>query len=111
LVCPLTPPLIGGYLRRNTNPCVGTSEDRAFGVCAYGYQRCERGNDNTSALLTCELIYNEPCACLVTHPQLYEDRWEQGYVVLASVCRDYVSQFPGSTECRDAHWNPLPPAP
>jgi len=45
----------------------------------------------------------------VTHPQIDESRWVLGYVVLASVCRDYQLHFPSSTECVDAEWNPLPP--
>ena len=43
------------------------------------------------------------------HFQFDELRTVQGYVVLASVCRDYQPHVPGSTECVDAEWNPLPP--
>jgi len=111
--CPLQPfggfitPVAPGFL----GSCVGFSESRALGVCAYGNQRCSRGNTgpNEGTLQVCELGYGEPCACLVTHPQLDESRWLQGYVVLASVCRDYQLHFPGSSECVDAAWNPLPP--
>ena len=89
--------------------CVGFSELRSFGVCADA-GTCIRGNEpgTSVALQQCELGYGEPCACLVTHPQLDESRTVQSYVVLASVCRQYQLHFPGSTECVDGNWDPLP---
>jgi len=91
---------------------VALSETRAFGVCAYADRgRCVRGADENNAVVLvgfCEEGYGESCACLVTHPQVDESRWLQGYVVLDSVCRDYHRRFPDSTECVDAHWAPIP---
>ena len=114
LRCPAQP--LGGGIFGPPSPsylgsCSGLSETRSFGVCAYGVQRCSRGNPdaNDTSVRLCELGYGEPCACLVTHPQLDESRWVLGYVVLASVCRDYRLHFPSSTECVDAAWSPLPP--
>ena len=92
-------------------PCVGLSETRNLGVCTYRTGRCARGRDslNRRRLVRCADWYGEPCAILVTHPQLDEAHFEQGYPVLTSLCRDYAARFPDSAECVDAAWNPLPP--
>jgi len=112
LRCPRAPraQLSGARTPSDPQTCVGFSETRPFGVCAHE-GTCVRSNQQGTAIdvALCELDYGEPCACLVTHPQLDESRTVQGYVVLASVCRDYRLHFPGSTECVDAEWNPLPP--
>jgi len=114
LRCPLYPEVL--FFAHEIRPgppqsCVAFSETRSFGVCAWGDTRCTQGNPegNQFDLDSCNTGYGEPCACLVTHPQLHESRSVLGYVVLASVCRDYQLHFPSSTECVDAEWNPLPP--
>jgi len=90
--------------------CVAFSEQRAFGVCAYPHE-CVRGLDSANDvwLRICAMDYGEPCACLVTHEPPDASPPLQGYYVLASVCHDYQLHFPGSTDCVDAAWNPLPP--
>jgi len=90
--------------------CVAFSETRAFGVCQFRNRRCARGADEENAIVLgfCEEGYGESCACLVTHPQVDESRGVLGYFVLASVCRDYHTRFPDSTDCVDAHWAPIP---
>ena len=112
--CPRYPEIAGLSDEPQPGPpqsCVAFSETRSFGVCAWGQARCSQSRLEGNGLLLdwCSRGYGEPCACLVTHPQLDESRTVQGYVVLASVCRDYQLHFPGSTECVDAEWNPLPP--
>jgi len=112
LRCPRYPEILLGPDIRPGPPqaCVGFSETRSFGVCAWGSSRCSRGNDEDNSILLgwCATGYGQDCSCLVTHPQVDESRWLQGYVVLASVCRDYHRRFPDSTECVDAHWAPIP---
>lgn len=91
-------------------PCVGMSETRNLGVCSFLPGRLVRGDDsqNIRAIRGCADWYGEPCAGLVTHPQLGPAEREQAYLILASVCRDYAARFPDSAECVDARWNPLP---
>jgi len=103
--------IVGGpYDPTEPAPCLGLSETRNLGVCGYAPGRAIRGGDfgNGRAIARCADWYGEPCAILVTHPQLDEAHFEQGYLLLASVCRDYAARFRDSAECVGADWSPLP---
>jgi hypothetical protein len=100
--------------------CVGLSDDRSFGVCAYPRWRCledftvievpdgTQFSGNEFALGRCEQAMGGPCACMHTLPTPEASAAEHGFAVLESVCRTYASHHPGLVVCRDAWWNPLP---
>jgi len=105
--CPATPEF--GDTERH-QPCAGVSDQRAFGVCTYTRHRCVSSDPdfNQRYLFFCRSHYGEPCACMVPHPQTNEPEWQQGFVVLESVCHRYSEEHGDLAECRNADWEVIP---
>jgi hypothetical protein len=93
------------------NPCVGYSDDRAFGICAFMARRCSE-ETAWELIHECEshwiTWFLGPCACMLLEPQAtLPEVGRTGFVVPADACQRYQSYYPGQVECRDARWNPL----
>lgn len=104
--CPVTtePAVIPpGATRELERACVGLSDTRGFGVCAYaGYQCNQRHIDMWLGL--CRGFYDEDCACMVTRPRSPWVEEDFGFLVLGSACRAYRDVYPDSIECHGAGW-------
>lgn len=93
--------------------CVGLSDERSFGICSFRRLRCSP-NNAPQLLSECENAHSawwsgfEPCACLVSRSQPGAVPGPLGFVAPAGACSKYQALFPGSVECRDAHWNLVP---
>lgn len=104
---------VGADHSLHISPCVGLSDDRGFGLCAFRRRRC--GQSNAADLIPgCSKAVSawwsgfRPCACLVSVERPDEAPEPLGFVVPAEACLQYRSWFPESVECRDADWMPIP---
>lgn len=88
-----------------TPPCVGVSDRRRFGVCAYDDSPCREGD--TGDLEDCREHYGEPCACMIPSPQPDVAEQDRGFIVLRRSCLLYERSMPGAVQCRDAGWDTL----
>ncbi len=97
--------------------CLGVSDTRAFGVCGrVNAAPCRRGDDFSRTVLEeyCPSVLTtagfpaEPCVCLLPRPQAATRDGEFGWPVPLSVCETYRASYPGSADCVDADWNPVP---
>lgn len=93
------------------NPCVGFSDTRAFGICAFTERRCAESNaadllpECGTQLLT---WFPEPCACMVVEPQAtLPEVGRTGFPVPSEACQRYRSFYPDQVECLDEGWNSL----
>jgi hypothetical protein len=91
--------------------CIGFSDSRAFGICAFLKRRC--APSNSAELITeCETHpatwFPGACACMLVDPQAsLPDVGRTGHVVPAEACKRYQSFYPDQVECRDGTWNLL----
>lgn len=87
--------------------CIGTSDTRAFGVCAYDRERCGP-NHTIGEFNICMSNYGgQPCACMVLKPVPDGISSEGGYMVLGSACQAYQAIYPDGVECRRLDWSEL----
>ena len=85
---------------QHAHSCVGLSDDRGYGVCAFGRHRCDPGNVS-SQLDECEGWYGRPCSCLVPLPSPVDNL---GFPVLQETCQRYVEDYPEHVRCMDRSW-------
>jgi hypothetical protein len=98
-------------LGRQRPPCVGLSDQRGIGLCAYNEARCVRGNPDRTTFdrLECSLFYDDaPCSCMVTRESSGDGYGDLGYIVLHSACALYRSEHAGLVDCVNEHWETLP---
>ena len=89
--------------------CMGQSEERGFGICAFGDSPCAQDRpQGIGSPARCPSFYGGPCACMRLRNSEGELR-EWGHATLAASCVAYRERYPGSVECMDPHeWEPLP---
>lgn len=107
VICPWT----SSAVPEPKTPCVGFSDTRAFGICAFTSRRCAASNVE-AMVEECESASHSwfvgHCACMVLepHPQLPQVG-PTGFVVPAEACTRYRSFYPEGVECRDESWSLL----
>ena len=96
----------GAFQEPERGPCVGVSEDRAYGVCAFHAAQCQEGNEDLNRVVVgnCTAELGRPCTCIVLSSSR-TDVPEVGHPVELEACRAYAGVFP-SVKCVDADWAP-----
>ncbi|UJR83714.1 hypothetical protein [Sandaracinus amylolyticus] len=88
--------------------CVGVSETRGLGICAFDrFGECTEGDTLTARLCLEQL--GRPCACMRLLTDVTPDVPIVRFVTFADSCRAYRAMFPEDVECMDPMtWEPLP---
>ena len=91
--------------------CVGRSDERAFGACTVGGERCSATANRR--VRDCDHWLSEPlhgqqiCSCLFTDED-GSDPEAEGWVVPQTVCLRYREIYPESVYCRSPSFELLP---
>jgi len=89
--------------------CLGLSDARGFGVCAYkSVVRSSTDFQKRSALEGCARDQGAPCA-LMTFNTAAPGFLDSAAVIRLDVCRDYRSRNPSTIECRRQDWTAIVP--
>jgi hypothetical protein len=109
---PDTNQLLGLLLGDLEPPCVGRSDDRAFGVCAATSTRCSaeylQDLPRCTHWLTESFDGEQVCACMFTGDTDGSEPGAQGWVVPQTVCERYRDLHPGDVSCRDEDFALIP---